>query len=136
MSINLITEKIITAAITVHRELGPGLLESAYEKCLGFEFTDCGLSFEQQVSLPLKYKTHVIPNAYRVDFLVERQVIVEVKAIEKLPEIVTAQVLTYQRLTRCRIGLILNFKVPILIHGIRRLIIDLPDSSVDSVSLW
>ena len=129
MRINQITDRIIASAIEVHRALGPGLLESAYTKCLGFEFEERGLSFEQQIWLPLKYKSHEIPYAYRMDFVVEKQVVVEIKTVQKLTDLDSAQVLTYLKLSGYKVGLILNFKVPILIQGIRRLVLNLPEDS-------
>jgi GxxExxY protein len=118
-----ITEAIIAAAIAVHRELGPGLLESAYETCLAFELADRGLSFEQQQALPLIYRGQKVGSGYRVDLLVERKVIVEVKSIERFEAVHVAQTLSYLRLSGCRVGLLLNFNVKWLAdHGIKRLV--------------
>jgi GxxExxY protein len=129
VSINLITEKIIASAITVHQALGPGLLESAYQKCLAIEFRERELSFEEQVWLSVKYRGHEIRNAYRMDFVVAGQVVVEVKAIEKLSDIEVAQVLTYLKLSGYHVGLIFNFKVPVLSRGIRRIVLNLREDS-------
>ena len=120
-TIDEIAEAIIGAAIRVHRELGPGLLESAYEACLAYELLERGLAFEQQRPLPLRYRDLEIDCAYRLDLFVERAVIVEVKSIEKLLPIHDAQLISYLRLAQCPIGLLLNFNVPVLTQGIRRL---------------
>jgi len=127
--INQITDRIIASAIEVHRALGPALLESAYTRCLGLEFQERGLSFDREIWLPLKNKSQEIRYAYRMDFVVEKQVVVEIKTIQKLTDLDTAQVLTYLKLSGYKVGLILNFKVPILIQGIRRLVLNLPEDS-------
>lgn len=119
---NAITEEIIGSAIRVHRELGPGLLESAYEACLVYELADKGLFIEQQKPLPLLYRTLELDCAYRLDLLVDGKVIVEVKAVETLLPLHDAQLLSYLRLAKCPIGLLLNFNVPVLTKGIRRLV--------------
>ena len=129
MHINQITDRIIASAIEVHRALGPGPLESAYTRCLGFEFQERGLSFDREIWLPLRYKSHEIRYAYRMDFVVEKQVVVEIKTIQKLTDLDSAQVLTYLKLSGHKVGLILNFKVPILTQGIRRLVMNLPEDS-------
>lgn len=116
-----ITEEIIGAAIQVHRELGPGLLESAYEACLAFEMLDRGLLVEQQKPLPLRYRGLELDCAYRLDLFVERTVIVEVKAVEKVLPLHEAQLLSYLRIAQCPIGLLLNFNVPVLKQGLYRL---------------
>ncbi|MEO6005966.1 MAG: GxxExxY protein [Opitutus sp.] len=119
---NRLTEQIIGAAIEVHRELGPGLLESAYQRALAHEFRLCGVSFEEQKSCSITYKDLLIEDAYRLDFLVANRVVVELKAIDELLSVHDAQVLTYLRFTCCRIGLLFNFRSTILIkHGFRRL---------------
>ncbi len=122
--INDITEKIIGAAIAVHRELGPGLLESAYEACLAYEIARSGFSVERQKELPVKYRNVKLDCGYRIDLLVERKVIIEIKAIDKLAPIHTAQLLSYLKLSGCRVGLLINFNVKVLKDGIRRLIND------------
>jgi GxxExxY protein len=119
---NQITDRIIGCAIEVHRTLGPGLLESAYEECLDYELRESGLRVKRQVALPIRYKEIELSAAFRMDLLVEELVIVEVKAVDQLLPIHEAQLLTYLRLTGCRVGLILNFNVPILKDGIRRLV--------------
>jgi len=121
MEVNKITEKIIGAAIEVHRHLGPGLLESTYQFCLAKEMSLLGLDFEQQKPLPLEYKGSKLDCGYRIDFLVEQSVIIELKSVDKLLPIHEAQLLTYLRLSKCKIGLLINFNVPILKQGIKRM---------------
>lgn len=119
---NELTEKIIGAAIEVHRVLGPGLLESAYEVCLAHEFSLVNLCFERQVPLPVNYKSMPLDCGYRVDFLVEKTVVLELKAIDGLQPIHQAQLLTYLKLGGWPIGLLINFNVPVLKRGIKRLV--------------
>ena len=114
--INQITEKIIGAAIEVHRELGPGLLESAYETCLSFELAERGLDIDRQKPLPIVYK------GTRLDLLVENLVIVEIKSVDHLDSIHQAQLLSYLRLSGCKLGLLNNFNVQVLKNGIKRMI--------------
>ena len=109
---------MIGCAIEVHSSLGPGLLESAYEKCLAREFTLQRLSFKQQISLPVDYKGLTIHRAYRVDFVVEDELLLEIKAIDRLLPVHKAQLFTYLKLLHLRQGLILNFKAPRLIDGL------------------
>ena len=116
-----LTERIIGLAIEIHRQLGPGLLESAYEECLCYEFSHSGLAFKRQINVPVVYKSVRLDYAYRLDLVVENQVIVEVKSVERLMPIHEAQLITYLRLTRLRVGLLLNFNTPVLKDGIRRL---------------
>lgn len=120
--INQITEKIIGAVIEVHRELGPGLLESAYETCLGFEMTERGLNIERQKPLPVDYKGNRLDAGYRLDLLVENQVIVEIKSVDHLDPIHQAQILSYLKLFGCKVGLLINFIVQVLKNGIKRVI--------------
>jgi len=120
--INKITDTIIGSAIDVHRELGPGLLESAYEACLAFELADRGLSVERQKELPVVYRDVRLDCGYRLDLLIENEVIVELKAVERVDPIHTAQLLSYLKLSGCKLGLLINFNVKILKNGIRRLI--------------
>lgn len=122
MLINEITEKIIGCAIEVHRQLGPGLLESTYETCLLYELQKTGLDVKKQVGLPLVYKEINLEVGYRMDFWVEDAVIVEIKSVEALTDVHTAQVLTYLKLSNSRIGLLINFNVLRLKDGIKRLI--------------
>ncbi len=120
--LNEISGKVIGAAIEVHRHLGPGLLESAYEACLSHELRLRGLVVEKQVPIPVFYKGVKIDCAYRLDFLIAKKVIVELKAVEKILPIHEAQTLTYLKLCKLRLGLIINFNVPILKNGIKRLL--------------
>ena len=126
--LNELTQRIIGAAIEVHRTLGPGLLESAYEACLAFELGERGLHVARQVALPVVYKDVQIDCGYRVDLLVEDAVVVELKAVEKLRPIHEAQVLSYLKLSGRHVGLLINFNVTLLKDGIRRLVAgDPPD---------
>ncbi len=115
-----LTEQIIGAAIEVHRELGPGLLESTYEVCVSYELSQRGIHYEQQKILPVKYKETEIDCGYRLDLMVEGKVVVELKAVEELQPIHEAQLLTYLKLTGCRVGLLINFNVPALRQRIKR----------------
>lgn len=126
---NKITESIIGAAIEVHRELGPGLLESTYEACLAYELMERGLKVERQKALPVKYREIQLDCGYRIDLLVEDSVIVELKAVERLEAIHEAQLLSYLKLSRAPIGLLLNFNVMELRRGIRRLVNNLKENS-------
>ena len=127
-NLNRITESIISAAIEVHRALGPGLLESAYEACLIFELAQRGLKVEQQKPLPVVYREVKLDCGYRLDLLVEEAVIVEVKAVERLMPIHQAQLLSYLKLSGCKVGLLINFNIKVLKDGIRRVVNDFPDS--------
>ena len=120
--LNEITGQIIAAAIEVHRHLGPGLLESAYASCLQRELAERHIRFATQQPVPLVYKGAILEPAYRVDLVVEGTVIVELKCMERLLAIHDAQVLTYLRLTGCPVGLLINFNVPRLKDGIKRLL--------------
>ena len=119
---NRITDIIISAAIAVHRELGPGLLESAYEACLVYELIQYGLSVERQKSVPVTYRGVKIDCGYRIDLLVEDKVVVELKAVERLELIYEAQLLSYLKLSGYQIGLLINFNVRMLKQGIKRLV--------------
>ncbi len=118
-----LTEKIIGFAISIHRDLGPGLLESAYEECLCYEIEQSGLSFRRQSALPIVYKSVRLDCGYRMDIVVENRVIVELKTVERLLPIHEAQMLTYLKLSGIRIGLLLNFNTPVLKDGIRRMLL-------------
>jgi GxxExxY protein len=120
-AVNRITEQVIGAAIEVHRELGPGLLESAYEAALAYELSLRNLRFERQKDQPIRYKGLLIETGFRIDLLVEGQVVVELKAVESLLPIHDAQLITYIKLSDCRVGLLINFNVPLLKQGIKRL---------------
>ena len=126
--LNQITETIIGAAIEVHRVLGPGLLESAYEACTAFEVAQRGLRVEEQKPLPVVYREVRLDCGYRLDLLVEEAVIVEIKAVERLMPIHQAQLLSYLKLSGCKVGLLINFNVEILKDGVRRVVINFPDS--------
>ena len=132
---NEITRKIIGAAMRVHSALGPGLLESAYQACIAFELAQEGLKFEQQKALPLVYREVKLDCGYRLDLLVEDQVVVEIKAIDALLPIHTAQLLSYLRLSGCKVGLMINFNVKMLKNGIRRVVDDFPESQRSQRSL-
>ncbi len=121
-SLNQVTAAIIGAAIDVHRALGPGLLESAYEACLAYELAERGLRVEQQKPLPLVYKEVTLDCGYRLDLLVESAVIVEIKAVDRVQPIHQAQLLSYLKVSGCEVGLLINFNVTILKEGVRRLI--------------
>jgi GxxExxY protein len=122
--LNAITDKIIGAAMAVHRALGPGLLESAYEACLVYELNDQGLQVVQQKPLPLQYKKVCLDCGYRLDLVVAEQVIVELKAVDKLIPIHEAQLISYLKLSGCKVGLLINFNVPLLKDGIKRIVND------------
>ena len=127
MEINQITEAIIGAAIEVHRELGPGLLESAYQVCLRRELSLRGIQFQHELPLPISYKGLMLDCGYRLDLLVLDKVVVETKCVSKLDPIHEAQLLTYLRLGGWQIGLLINFNVKVLKDGIRRKVLGLPE---------
>jgi GxxExxY protein len=118
-----LTEAIIGAAISVHKELGPGLLESAYEECLCFELTQLGIPYARQVPLPVVYKGMRLECGYRMDLVVDGKVLLELKSIDSVEGIHKAQVLTYLRLSGLKTGLLLNFNVAVLKNGITRLVL-------------
>ncbi len=118
-----LSDKVIGAAIEVHRHLGPGLLESAYEECLCHELTLREMAFNRQVPLPLEYKGIHLDCGYRMDVLVESTLVIEIKAVERLMPIHEAQLLSYLKLGGIKTGLLLNFHVPVLKHGIKRLVL-------------
>lgn len=122
LDINKTTELVIGAAIEVHRHLGPGLLESAYEECLCEELSLRKIPFKRQVALPVAYKGKKLDIGYRVDLLVNDEVVVELKTVESILPIHEAQTLTYMRLGGWQVGLILNFNVTVLKNGIKRLV--------------
>jgi GxxExxY protein len=122
MEINDLTQIILNCSYKVHTSLGPGLLESAYEECLFYELNLLGIEVEKQKVLPLIYKEVRLDSGYRLDLLVEKRVVVEIKSVEILHEVHTAQVLTYLKLSNCKIGLLINFNVKSLKEGIKRLI--------------
>jgi GxxExxY protein len=132
--LSALTEKIIGAAIEVHRHTGPGLMESAYEECLCHELSQLGLSFRRQVELPVLYKGVKLDCGYKLDLVVEDAVVLELKAVDQLLPIHNAQLLTYLKLSGKRVGLLLNFHAPILTKGIKRLINNSSVPSATSVS--
>jgi len=127
MRVNELTQEIIGAAIEVHRSIGPGLLESIYEECLCKELSLRHIPFERQRPLPIEYKGLKLESEYRLDLLVANIIVVEVKAVETLLPIHEAQLLTYLELGEWRVGLLINFNVPVLKQGIRRLVLGLEE---------
>jgi GxxExxY protein len=115
-----LTEQIIGAAIEVHRELGPGLLESAYEECLCYELSQRGLAFRRQIELPVRYKSIRLNCGYIADITVADTVLLELKAVDELHPIHDAQLITYLKITGLKVGLLINFNVPVLKEGIHR----------------
>ena len=122
--LNEVTRGVIAAAMEVHRHLGPGLLESAYQECVCYELSRMGLSFTREVHLPLSYKGLQLDCSYRVDLLVEDAVLVELKSIEQVLPIHSAQLLTYLRASHKQVGLLINFNVLVLKDGIKRIVND------------
>ena len=115
-----LTEKIIGCAIEVHRTLGPGLMESTYENCLAHELSLNNISFQKQLPIPVNYKGINLDSGYRIDLLIENEVIIELKSIKKLTSIDDAQILTYMKLAQIKTGLLINFNVNRLVIGIKR----------------
>ena len=120
---DLYSNQIIGLAIKVHKTLGPGLLESAYEECLAYELTKSSLPFGRQVSLPVIYESVRLDCAYRADFIVDNQLLIELKSIDKTLPIHDAQILTYLRLSGCRVGLLMNFNQEVLHRGLKRFVL-------------
>lgn len=120
---NEITERILKAAFKVHSELGPGLLESSYKACLAYEMMQDGLFVEVEKPMPLIYREVRLDVGYRLDLLAERKVVVEIKVVEAFTDVHLAQVLTYLRLSNCKVGLLLNFNVASLKNGIKRVVL-------------
>jgi GxxExxY protein len=125
--LNELSEKVIGAAIEVHRDLGPGLLESTYEASLMYELELQGFEVKRQLSLPIRYKDLEIEDAYRIDLLVDDSLVIEVKTVESLLPIHTAQLLTYLRMSEKHLGLLINFHTVRLIDGIKRQVLNFPD---------
>ncbi len=123
MEINKITESIIGASIEVHKSLGPGLLESAYEKCLEYELKLRNLKVDRQIPIPVVYKDLHLEYGYRIDLLVENTVIVEIKSVDALHPVHEAQILTYMKFAEKKIGLLINFNVKLLKQGLKRYIL-------------
>ena len=122
MEINVITSKIIGCAIEVHRNLGPGLLESAYEECLAFELTKSGLNIRRQQSVPVVYKDIKLDCGYRIDIIVENSVVLELKVVDEFNPVHEAQIFTYMKFADKKAGLLINFNVTVLRNGIRRFV--------------
>ena len=122
MQTNELTEKIIGCAIEVHKLLGPGLLESAYEECLAYELKAIGLNIERQKAVPVVYKEIKLECGYRIDILVENQVVIELKTVDAFNPVHQAQILTYMKFATKKIGLLINFNVTLLKNGIKRFI--------------
>ena len=120
MTENEVSKEIVDAALKIHKQLGPGLLETAYEECLAYELKKRDLRIEQQKALPLTYEKVKFETGYRIDLLVENKVIVEIKAIDAMNDVHMAQILTYLKLSNCKLGLLINFNVALLKHGLRR----------------
>ncbi len=120
MEENKLTEIIIGKAIEVHKQLGPGLLESAYQECLFYELKNSGLAVVKEIALPIVYKEIKLDHGYRIDLLVENKVVIELKTVEFLNDVHTAQILTYMKLGNYNLGLLLNFYVKLLKNGIKR----------------
>lgn len=127
MDIEELGKAIISSAIEVHKELGPGLLESTYERCLFHELTLRGIMVERQKSQPIEYKGLQIDEGYRLDLLVDRQIILELKVVDKINDIHYAQLLTYLKLSSCKLGFLINFNTTLLKHGLKRVVNGLPE---------
>jgi GxxExxY protein len=123
MEFEPLSNKIIGAAIEVHKILGPGMLESAYEECLAFELVHQGLSVERQKSVPVRYKNIKLDCGYRIDLLINKEILIELKSVDVLAPIHDAQILTYMRFAGIKIGLLINFNVTALKNGIRRYVL-------------
>lgn len=123
--LNALSEKIIGAAIEVHRRTGSGLLESAYQRCLARELSLQGIPFQREVPLPIEYKGLLLDCVYRVDFLIDNKIVIEIKSVANVDAIHEAQLLTYVRLDGWKLGLIINFNVPLLVDGVRRRVLGL-----------
>jgi len=129
-----LTRDIIGCAINVHKYFGPGLLENVYEQCLALELVEKGYQVQRQISMPVKYKSHTFENAYRLDLWVDEKVIVEVKATDKIIPVHQAQILSYMRLSKTPLGLLINFNETLLKNGIKRFALSEFDKDVSAVS--
>lgn len=123
MQFDALSHQVIGLAIEVHKELGPGLLESVYEQCLSFELNQMKVPHQCQVDVPISYKGHRLRQSYRIDLLVNKQLIIELKAVDKIQGIHKAQILTYMKLMQVKTGLLINFNEPILKNGIQRFVL-------------
>ena len=128
MDIEIIASHIVDSAIIVHKALGPGLLESAYQQCLAFELRERGLRVECEIPQPIHYSSVTIDAGYRIDMLIEDAVIIENKTVETILPIHQAQLLTYLKLRDCRLGFLLNWNVPVMKEGIKRMVNNLKES--------
>lgn len=122
MTENHISKIVFDAALTVHKALGPGLLESAYEECLYYELRKSGLNIQKQKPLPLIYEEVHLDIGYRVDIMIENKFIIEIKAVEALNDVHMAQILTYLKLSGCKLGMLINFNVNLIKNGIKRVV--------------
>ena len=129
-----IATQVVDAALSVHRELGPGLLESAYEMALSRELSLRGISFERQKPLPVQYKGVHLDCGYRVDVFVEGSIIIELKTVDEIAPIHEAQLFTYLKLADCHLGFLINFNTRLLKHGLRRIVCKLPEANIPSPS--
>jgi GxxExxY protein len=127
-----ISDAVIGACIGIHQQLGPGLLESAYEECLCHELSSAGIAFERQKPLPVVYKSVKLDCGYRIDLVVAQKLIVELKTVETLLPIHEAQLLTYLKLSNLPVGLLINFNLPVLKQGLKRIVNALPEISATS----
>lgn len=130
LRLDRLVKEAVNAAIEVHRKLGPGLLESAYEACLAHELIQRGYKVERQKPLPLIYKGVTVDCGYRIDMLVNDGLVLELKAVDALSKVHEAQLLSYLRLSGCRLGLLINFNVTLLKHGLKRMVHMFPDASM------
>jgi GxxExxY protein len=122
MDENELSKEVIGAAIEVHRHIGPGLLEAIYRECLAHELTDRGIAVECEVPLAVRYKNREFPSAYRMDMVVEKKLVLELKAVEQFMPVHTAQILSYLKMSNSKLGLLINFNVPVLRDGIKRVV--------------
>ncbi|MDE5420839.1 GxxExxY protein [Ancylomarina sp. DW003] len=122
MTENEISKVVVDCALKVHRQLGPGLLESAYQECLMYELKNQGLVVEKEKPIPLVYDTVKLDIGYRMDLLINNKLVIEIKSVESLNDIHLAQILTYLKLSGCKLGLLINFNVALIKHGIKRVV--------------
>jgi GxxExxY protein len=122
MTENEISKIVVDCAIKIHKNLGPGLLESAYEECMYYELKKIGLTVDKQKALPLVYEDIKLEIGYRIDLIIENKVVVEIKSVDTLNDVHLAQILTYIKLSQCKLGLLINFNVAFLKNGIRRVV--------------
>ncbi len=123
MKFDQLSNRVLGCALEVHRELGPGLLESAYELCLAYELNRASVPFKLQVGLPVEYKQIKLDCGYRIDLMIDDQLIVELKSVDQLSKVHEAQILTYMKLARMKVGLLVNFNVEVLTKGIKRFVL-------------